>query len=300
MIYNSIVEMVGNTPLLRLHKIEKHYHIPCQIYAKVEKTNPAGSIKDRAVLEMLKEYSAKGLINKDTMIIEPTSGNTGIALCAFANYFDFKAVIVMPSSMSEQRKALMKDYNGTLVLVDGGMKEAVKEANRLHQENKNSIILGQFDNEDNLKAHYLYTAKEIYDDISDLSYVFAGIGTGGTISGIGKYFKKHHPQTKIIGIEPASSPLISKGISGPHEIQGIGANFIPKNYKKEFVDSVITVTNEEAIDTAKEIVKEEGLLVGISSGAALIGAINTIKTLGLKDIKVVVIFPDTGERYSWN
>lgn len=300
MIYDSIIEMVGNTPLLRLHKIEKTYGVDCKIYAKLEKQNPAGSVKDRVALSMYKDYINKGFLNKDTVIIEPTSGNTGIGLSSLGNYFGNKVIIVMPKSMSQQRKDLMKAYNAELILVDGGMKEAVDKANELHCEIKNSIIAGQFYNEANINAHYKTTAPEIFNDLKVVDYVFAGIGTGGTISGIGKYVKTNNFKTKIIGIEPASSPLINKGYAGPHKIQGIGANFIPNNYKKEFVDEVIDIKDDDAIETARNITKQEGVLVGISSGASLFGAISYIKNENLHDKTIVVIMPDTGERYSWN
>jgi len=300
MIYNSILELIGNTPLVRLSKIEQSYNIDNQLYGKLEKQNPAGSIKDRAVYQMLSDYQQKGLLKKGSTIIEPTSGNTGIALCALGNYFDYSVIIVMPKSMSIQRQQLMQAYNGQLVLVDGGMKEAVAKAEELKEKIPGSLILGQFNNPSNPKAHYLTTGREILNDVPDLDYLFAGIGTGGTISGLGKFFKENHPDTKIIGIEPFSSPLITKGHAGPHKIQGIGANFIPDNYHRKYVDQVIEVKDEDAISTAKDLVKKEGLLVGISSGAALIGAINYIKENNISDKKIVTILPDTGERYSWN
>ncbi len=300
MIYNSIVDLVGNTPLVRLHMVEDAIHTDCEIYAKLEKQNPAGSIKDRVALNMLLDYKKKGLLNKDAIIIEPTSGNTGIALSAFGNYFKNKVIIIMPSSMSEQRKELMKDYNAELILVDGGMDKCVEKANEIHANTKNSLIAGQFNNPSNVEAHFLHTGPEIHKDIADLDYVFAGIGTGGTISGIGKYFKANNLKTNIIGIEPASSPLITEGHAGKHKIQGIGANFVPDNYKAEYVDKVITVKDDDAIYWAKAITKLEGLLVGISSGASLCGAVQSIENNKLHHKKIVVIFPDTGERYSWN
>ena len=300
MIYDSVIEMVGGTPLLRLHKIEKAYDVDCKIYAKLEKQNPAGSVKDRVALSMYLDYIEKGLLKKDTVIIEPTSGNTGIGLSSLGNYFGNKVIIVMPKSMSQQRRDLMKAYNAELVLVDGGMKEAVDKANELHKENKNSIIAGQFYNGANINAHFKHTAPEIFNDLNKVDYIFAGIGTGGTISGIGKYVKLNNLETKIIGVEPASSPLINKGYVGAHKIQGIGANFIPDNFKKDYVDEVVDVEDDEAINTAKNIVKQEGILVGISSGASLNGAIHYIKKESLHDKTIVVIMPDTGERYSWN
>lgn len=300
MIYNSVLELIGNTPLLRLKKIEEKYHLDCKLYAKLEKQNPAGSIKDRVALSMYLGYINKGLLNKDTVIIEPTSGNTGIGLASLGNYFGNKIIIVMPKSMSEQRKALMKTYNAELILVDGGMNEAVIEANKIHSEIKNSLIAGQFYNEANIDAHYKNTAREIYSDLKDVDYIFSGIGTGGTISGIGKFFKEKNLPTKLIGIEPASSPLLTKGYAGVHKIQGIGANFVPQNYKKEFVDDIVDIEDDDAINEAKEITKLEGILVGTSSGAALKGALLTIKNKGLHNKNIVIIMPDTGERYSWN
>ena len=300
MIYDSVVELIGNTPLLRLHKIEKKYGVDCKIYAKLEKQNPAGSIKDRVALLMYLDYIERGVLNKDTVIIEPTSGNTGIGLASLGNYFGNKVVIVMPSSMSQQRKDLMRTYNAELILVDGGMKEAVEKADELHKKINNSIIAGQFYNAANIKAHFENTAPEIFKDLSNVDYIFAGIGTGGTISGIGKYVKENNLDTSVIGIEPASSPLLTKGFAGTHKIQGIGANFVPENYKKEYVDGILDVTNEEALECAKYITKQEGILVGISSGASLIGAITYIKKEKMHNKTIVVIMPDTGERYSWN
>lgn len=298
--YNSILELIGNTPLVRLNKIEKYFNLNTSIYAKIEKFNPAGSIKDRAVLSMLTNLINKGMIKKGSTIIEPTSGNTGIALACLCNYFEMEAIIVMPKSMSIQRQQLLKAYGAKLVLVDGGMKEALEEANKIHSEIKDSIILGQFDNEDNLLAHYQTTAKEIFDDLENVDYIFAGVGTGGTISGIGKYVKENNLKTKIIGIEPEESPLLSEGKASSHLIQGIGANFVPKNYKEEYIDEIIKVNGEKAIDFATKILEIEGYLVGISSGASLLGAINYINNNNIKNRNIIVIFPDTGERYSWN
>ena len=301
MIKDSILDLVGNTPLVRLHKIEEHFNLSVEIYAKLEKNNPVGSIKDRPVLEMLKGYQEKGLIKEGSTIIEATSGNTGIALAALGNYFNYHIIIVMPSSMSEQRKALIRAYGAELVLVEqGGMKGANEKALELQKEIHGSIIFGQFDNLDNPKAHYLHTAGEIEEDIPDLDYLFAGFGTGGTISGIARYFKEKEKATKFIGVEPASSPLLSENKAGPHKIQGIGANFIPNTLDAKLIDEVVTCKDDDAINMAKLICKKEGLLVGISSGAALASAINYINKNNLKNKKVVVIFPDTGERYSWN
>ncbi|MCI2069067.1 MAG: cysteine synthase family protein [Bacilli bacterium] len=299
MIYNSILELIGNTPLVRLQKIEKSLNTNCQIYGKLEKQNPAGSAKDRAVFQILKDMQAQGLLHEGSTIVEPTSGNTGIALACLACYFSYHAIIVMPSSMSEQRKALMKDYQAELVLVDGNMTAAINKAKEIVASIKGAVMLFQFSNPSNPKAHFLTTGEEIIADLPDVDYVLAGIGTGGTISGIGEALKKKGMKTKIIGLEPSSSPFITKGIAGKHKIQGIGAGFIPDNFLKEYVDEVQTVDDDQAIQTAKDLVKEEGLFVGISSGASLAGAINLIKERKLEKKKIVVIFPDSGERYSW-
>ena len=300
MIYKNITELIGNTPLVKLDKIKQVHGLNVELYGKLEKANPVGSVKDRPVLQMLKDYQTARVIKKGTTIIEPTSGNTGIALAALANYFDYKAVIVMPSSMSIERRNLIKTYNAELVLVEGGMKEAVDKAEEIKASIPGSIIFGQFVNLSNPKVHYLNTAEEIYKDLKDVDVIVAGIGTGGTISGIGRFFKEKKLKTEIIGVEPASSPLINKGIAGKHKIQGIGANFIPEVLNLEYVDRVVTVDDEDAIECAREMVKQEGLLVGISSGAALKAAIDLAKDGKYKNKKIVVILPDTGERYQWN
>ena len=300
MIYNSILDLVGNTSLVRLRKEENEVKVSNELYCKLEKENPCGSIKDRAVKSMLLHLMGEGKLKKGSTIIEPTSGNTGISLCAFASYLEVHAIIVMPSSMSLERRKLIQDYGGELVLVDGGMKECNDKAIELKNKIEGSIILDQFNNEFNSLAHYDFTAREIFDDLKDVDYIFAGIGTGGTISGIAKYVRENNLNTKVIGVEPAESPLINGGEAHPHLIQGIGANFIPSIYRGDLVDEVITVEGKKAIERAKEIVRKEGLLVGISSGAALEGAIQYMKEFNLKGKKVVCIFPDTGERYQWN
>jgi cysteine synthase A len=300
MIYNSITELIGNTPLMRLLRIEDDLKLPCEIYGKLEKQNPAGSAKDRAVFQMLKDLRAKGLIKEGCTIVEPTSGNTGIALAALGNYYGYKVIIVMPAMMSEQRKALMKAYGAKLVLVDGNMQMALEKAGEIVESTPGAVMLSQFDNLSNAKAHFLTTGKEIATDLPDVDYILAGIGTGGTISGIGRYFKENNLKARIIGLEPASSPFLTQGIAGKHQIQGIGAGFKPGTYQEQYVDEVQTVTDEDALNYSRLLVKKEGLLVGISSGAALAGAINLIRTQELTDKKIVVIFPDTGERYSWD
>lgn len=300
MIYKNITELIGNTPLVRLDKIKSAYGLNVELYGKLEKNNPAGSVKDRPVLQILLDYQKAGVIKKGSTIIEPTSGNTGIALAALSNYFDYKVIIVMPSSMSIERRNLIKAYNAELVLVEGGMKQAVEKAEELKESIEGSIIFGQFVNISNPKAHYIHTAEEIYEDLKDVDVIVAGIGTGGTVSGVGRFFKEKKLKTEIIGVEPASSPLINAGIAGKHKIQGIGANFIPDVLNLEYVDRVVTVSDEDAIECAKEIVKQEGLLVGISSGAALKAAIEIAKDKKYENKKIVVILPDTGERYQWN
>lgn len=300
MVYQSVVELIGNTPLLRLHRIEGRFSLACQLYAKLEKQNPAGSSKDRAVKQMIEDYLAEGQLATGSLIIEATSGNTGIALASLADYYGFRAIIVMPKSMSEQRKDLIRAYGAELVLVDGPMGSAIKTAEKLRTENPGSISLSQFDNPSNVKAHYLSTGPELHKDVPDLDFILAGIGSGGTISGIGKYYKENNLKAKIIGLEPASSPFLSQGRAGAHQIEGIGAGFRPKNYLSQYVDEIRTVTDEEALKMARLIVKEEGILVGISSGAALAGSLDLIKEKGLKGRKIAMVWPDTGERYSWN
>ena len=300
MVLDSSLELIGNTPLVRLKNIERLHSLDCKIYAKVEKGSLTGSIKDRAVLNVLIDYQERGIVKKGSTIIEATSGNTGIALSALGAYFGYNIIIVMPSSMSLERRKMILAYNAKLVLVDGGMNECNLKAQELNKEIEGSIIFGQFDSINNPEAHYLNTGKEIHEDLEDVDYIFAGIGTGGTISGIGKYYKEHKLDTKIIGIEPYESPLISEGRSGKHLIQGIGANFIPHTFLKEYVDEVITLKGQEAIEEAREIAANEGLLVGISSGCNLKAALNYIEEHDLHNKVIVVIFVDTGERYSWN
>lgn len=300
MIYKSIVELVGNTPLLRLNNIEREYNLDNELYAKIEKNNPAGSIKDRAVLKMLQDYQNTGINLEGKTIIEATSGNTGIALCAFSNYFKFKAIIVMPNAMSEERKSLIKAYNGELLLINGGMNACEEKAKELEQTIPNSFIFGQFENLSNPIAHYETTSVEIAKDIPDVDFIFAGIGTGGTISGIASYFAKYNNKVKVIGVEPLQSPLLTRGITGLHKIQGIGADFVPHTLDLKNIYKIIDVDDERSIAMAKTITKCEGLLVGISSGAALLSALQFIKEQNIKHKKIVLIFPDTGERYKWN
>lgn len=289
---------VGNTPLVELKKIKEHLNLPFNVFAKVEGYNPTGSIKDRAVYQMLIDDYECGRINKETTIIEATSGNTGIALAYFSKVFGNKIIIVMPDSMSEERRKMIQSYGAILDLVKGGMSEANDRAIFLQKTLQNSIILGQFEHKSNPKAHYLYTAKEIVKALPTCKYIFAGIGSGGTITGIGKYIKDNCLDIKVIGIEPSESPLISKGVFAPHGIQGIGANFIPSNLDLNVCDDVVCVPTDESINTAKMINEIENLYVGYSSGAALLAALNYCKEHNIKD-DICVVFPDKGDRYLW-
>ncbi|ADG72776.1 PLP-dependent cysteine synthase family protein [Brachyspira murdochii] len=307
MVYNSILDLIGNTPILRLSNIESKFNLNknVELYGKVEKSNPAGSIKDRAVKQIILDLFKDGKLKEGSTIIEPTSGNTGIAMAAIGRYLKLNVIIVMPSSMSEERRKLIRDYGAKLELVDGGMDAAVERANQLNKKIPDSVIPGQFVNESNVMAHYLTTAPEIFRDIINLDYIFAGIGTGGTITGIGQYVRDNKKNTKVIGVEPESSPLLTKGRAAPHKIQGIGANFVPQILDLSVVTKIIDVSNDNAVNTAREICFNEGLYVGISSGASVYAAIHLSKELEETDksdkkIKMLCILPDTGERYSWN
>lgn len=303
MLYNNTLELVGNTPIVRLGKIEKKFNLneKIKLFGKVEKNNPIGSVKDRPVKQMLLDLFESGKLKEGSTIIEPTSGNTGIAMAAIGSYLKLNVIIVMPSSMSQERRKLIKDYGAKLELVDGGMSVAVERANQLNNEIKDSIIPGQFINQSNVKAHYNYTAPEIFNDIPDVDYIVAGIGTGGTATGIGKYIVDNKKQTKVVGVEPESSPLLTKGKASPHKIQGIGANFIPEILDQKVISEIIDVSDDNAINTARDICLTEGLLVGISSGASVYGAVELSKKIEVnKEIKIVSILPDTGERYTWS
>lgn len=303
MLYNNTLELVGNTPIVRLGKIEKKFNLneKIKLFGKVEKNNPIGSVKDRPVKQMLLDLFGSGKLKEGSTIIEPTSGNTGIAMAAIGSYLNLNVIIVMPSSMSQERRKLIKDYGAKLELVDGGMSVAVERANQLNNEIKDSVIPGQFINQSNVKAHYNYTAPEIFNDIPDVDYIVAGIGTGGTATGIGKYIVDNKKQTKVVGVEPESSPLLTKGKASPHKIQGIGANFIPEILDQKVISEIIDVSDDNAINTARDICLTEGLLVGISSGASVYGAVELSKKIEVnKEIKIVSILPDTGERYTWS
>ena len=296
-IYKSISELVGNTPLVQINKSN---NTKANIYAKVEYFNPTGSVKDRIAKSMIEDAEQKGLINKDTLIIEPTSGNTGIGLAAIATSKGYKAVIVMPDTMSVERRNLMKAYGAKVVLSDGtkGMKGAIEKANELKEENPNAFIPGQFNNPSNPLAHYKTTGPEIYNDLEGkVDVLVGGIGTGGTISGAGKYLKEKNPNLKIIGVEPASSPVLTKGRSGPHKIQGIGAGFVPDTLDRSILDEVITVENEDAFAYSRKLSHNEGILVGISSGAAFKAALEIAQRKEYEGKNIVVILPDGGDRY---
>lgn len=297
-IRNSVTELIGNTPLLRLCSIEKACNATSEIIAKLEYFNPCGSAKDRVGFYMLKSALERGEINSDTLIIEPTSGNTGIGLASACASLSFKCVIVMPASMSKERIKIMTALGAQVVLTDAskGMKGAIEKAEEIKNSNPNSFIAGQFSNPDNPKIHELTTANEIIKDTDGkIDYFIASIGTGGTISGVGRALKKAVPHIKIIGVEPESSPLISKGVSGTHKIQGIGANFIPDNFDSLTVDEIMTVSDEEAIDCAREIGKTEGVLLGYSSGAVIAVAKRIAKTV--KGKRIIALCPDGGEKY---
>ncbi len=292
--FDNILSSMGNTPLVRINRIA--YGLDSEIYVKVEGKNPGGSIKDRVALSMINDAVAKGLLKKGGTVIEPTSGNTGIGLSMVAAVMGYRAVIVMPDTMSKERISLMKAYGAEIVLTPGkdGMAGAVKKAEELAEE-RGGIITGQFDNPANTEAHVIGTAKEILADLPDVNYVVAGVGTGGTASGIGKGLRLYSSKAKIIGVEPAESPLITKGVAGAHKIQGIGANFIPENYLPEYIDEVVTVKGDDAIEMTRRLAKEEGILAGISSGAALKAALDIASRE--KGKKIIAILPDVGDRY---
>ncbi len=298
MIYNSFCELTGNTPLMRLSRFSEN--APCEIYGKLECFNPAGSVKDRVAVNMLLRAKEKGLIGEGATIIEPTSGNTGIGLAAAAVSLGYKAILVMPDSMSIERQKLLKAYGAEIVLTEGakGMLGSIEKAKELQEENSNSFIPSQFDNPDNPEAHYLTTGPEIWRDTEgEVDIFIASIGTGGTVSGTAKYLKEKNPDIKVIGAEPYDSPLITKGTAGPHGIQGIGANFIPENLDMSVVDEVVTVRTLDAFKMCRLLAAKEGLLVGISSGAALSAAMEIAMRPENKGKKIVALLPDSGERY---
>lgn len=300
MIYNNFAELVGNTPLLRAELFKKNENISADIYAKLECFNPAGSVKDRVAVNMLIKAKEKGIISEGATIIEPTSGNTGIGLAAAAVSLGYKAVLVMPETMSVERQKLLKAYGAEIVLTQGskGMLGSIEKAKELQAATPNSFIPSQFDNPDNPDSHVLTTGKEIWDDTEGQVDIFiACIGTGGTVSGTGKYLKDKNSHIRVIGVEPYDSPLITKGTAGPHGIQGIGANFIPDNLDMSVIDEVLTVKTDDAFRMSKAFAKSEGLLVGISSGAALQAAKEIAGRPENEGKKIVVLLPDSGERY---
>lgn len=299
-IYEQITDLIGNTPLVRLKKTEKEYNLFSKLIAKVEFFNPAGSVKDRVAKSMLDDAEKRGLIKEGATIIEPTSGNTGIGLAAIAASRGYKIILTMPDTMSIERRNLLKAYGAELVLTDGakGMKGAIEKAEELHKEIENSIIPGQFVNPANPKMHYKTTGPEIWNDTDGKVDIFvAGVGTGGTISGVGKFLKEKNSEIKIIAVEPASSPVLSEGKSGSHKIQGIGAGFVPDTLDTKIYDEIITVKNEDAFETGRFLARKEALLVGISAGAATWAGIQLAKRPENKDKNIVVLLPDTGERY---
>lgn len=298
--FNSITELVGNTPLLRLNNIEKKFKTKAEIYAKLEYFNPAGSVKDRIALSMINEAEEQGIVTKDTVIIEPTSGNTGIGLAMVCASRGYRLIITMPETMSVERRNIIKAYGAEVILTDGkmGMKGAILKAGQLAKEFKSSFIPSQFVNPVNPMCHRVTTGKEIYQDLNGNVDIFvAGVGTGGTISGVGEYLKSKNPNVKIVAVEPFDSPIISGGKVGTHKIQGIGAGFIPDILNTEIFDEIIKVKNDDAFKLGRTVVQAEGVLVGISSGAALWAGLELAKLEQNKGKKIVVLMPDTGERY---
>ena len=299
-IKNGFLDLVGQTPLIRLNNLIKKEGLEADVLAKLEYFNPAGSVKDRIAKEMILDAMEKGLINENTTLIEPTSGNTGIGLSAVATSLNLKIIITMPETMSVERRNLMKAYGAELVLTPGseGMKGAIAKAKELASQIENSFIPGQFENPANPQAHYKTTGPEIYSQTEGKVDIFvAGVGTGGTISGIGKYLKEQNPNVKVVAVEPASSPVLSTGKGGAHKIQGIGAGFVPDTLNTKIYDEIITVENEDAFASGKEVAKTEGILVGISSGAAIQAAKELAKREENKGKTIVVLLPDGGDRY---
>ena len=297
---NSFLDLVGNTPLVRVNNLIKKDELKADVLAKLEYFNPAGSVKDRIAKEMIKDALEKGLINENTTLIEPTSGNTGIGLSAVATALNLKIIITMPETMSVERRNLMKAYGAELVLTPGseGMKGAIAKAKELASQIENSFIPGQFENPANPTAHYKTTGPEIYEQTEGKVDIFvAGVGTGGTISGIGKYLKEKNPEVKVVAVEPASSPVLSTGKGGAHKIQGIGAGFVPETLDTKIYDEIITVENEDAFAAGRAFAKAEGVLVGISSGAALHAATILANRPENAGKNIVVLLPDTGDRY---
>lgn len=299
MLFDNIAEMIGKTPLLEAHNFAASYAKSAHLLCKLECFNPAGSAKDRVALAMLNDAEARGLINAGATVIEPTSGNTGIGLAALCARRGYRLILTMPDSMSAERRTLLAAYGAEIVLTDGalGMQGAVAKAKELASQIENSFIPSQFDNPANPNAHYTTTGPEIWEDANGHIDAFvAGVGTGGTLSGVGRYLKEQNPKCRIVAVEPESSPLLSKGYAGTHGLQGIGANFVPENLDRTIYDEVITVTDEDAYRAARAFATTEGILVGITSGAALHAAAELAKKMP-KDARIAVLLPDTGERY---
>ena len=299
-IYKKVTDLVGNTPILELGNYEEKHNLEAKILAKLEYFNPAGSVKDRIAREIILDALETGKLTKDSVIIEPTSGNTGIGLASVAASLGIRIIITMPETTSVERRNLMKAYGAELVLTDGakGMKGAIAKADELAKEIPNSFIPGQFVNELNPRAHKRTTGPEIWEDTEGKVDIFvAGVGTGGTVSGVGEYLKSKNPDVKIVAVEPATSPVLSKGEAGAHKIQGIGAGFVPDTLNTDIYDEIIPVENEDAFELGREIARTEGILVGISSGAALKAATELAKRPENKGKTIVVLFPDTGDRY---
>lgn len=292
MIYYNALDLIGNTPILNLKEIGYP-----NVFVKLEKANPGGSIKDRAALYMINGAEEKGILNKDSVLVEATSGNTGIGLAMVGKLKGYKVVIIMPDTMSIERRQLVKAFGAELILTEGskGMAGSIEKANELLEKNSNYICLGQFENEDNPKAHYETTGPEILKEVKDITTVVAGVGSGGTIVGIGKFLKEKNKNIKVIGIEPKSSPLITKNQAGPHKIQGIGANFIPKIYDKDIIDKVITVSDEDSYETVRLMANKLGILIGISSGANIFGAMKLSDEN--PDEIIVTVAPDGVDKY---
>ncbi len=292
MINNNVLDMIGNTPMIKLNNIGNS-----NLYVKLEKYNPAGSIKDRAVYYMVENLEKNGLLKKGDVLVEATSGNTGIALSMIGSLKGYKVIIVMPETMSVERRTLMKAYGAKLILTDGslGMKGSIEMMNKLLSENTNYISLKQFENEYNPLAHYETTGVEIYNQVKDIDIFVCGVGTGGTISGVGKYLKEQNPNIKVVAVEPEGSPVISKNKKGSHKIQGIGAGFIPKNYNENVVDEVMTITDEESYKGVRIMAQKEGILVGISSGANIYAALKLCEMY--PDKKIVTVAPDGIDKY---
>ena len=299
-IYKSADELIGKTPILELSHIEEEEKVEAKIFAKLEYFNPAGSVKDRIAKAMIDDAERSGKLGKDAVIIEPTSGNTGIGLAAVAAARGYRIIIVMPETMSVERRQLMKAYGAELVLTDGakGMKGAIAKAEELAKEIPGGFIPGQFVNPANPKAHFETTGPEIYEDLDGKVDIFvAGVGTGGTVTGVGEYLKSKNPQVKVVAVEPQSSAVLSTGVPGAHKIQGIGAGFVPEVLNTKIYDEIIPVANEDAFETGRRIGRSEGVLVGISSGAAAWAAIELAKRPENKGKNIVVLLPDTGDRY---